>query len=99
VSKHVARLKIVMYCIFLSRCVGGGLDQVAVLPETTSSLSDSADASLTNRFNKQFIVNNHRGLDAESVNTKQTLAGCRQRWYDPDYVVLSNVLRGRYLQM
>ena len=81
-------------CIFLSRLVGGCLDQVAVLPETSSSLSDSAHASLSNKFNKQLIVNYHRGIDAESVTTKQTLAGCRKRWYDPDHVMLSNVQRG-----
>jgi hypothetical protein len=80
-------------CIFLSRFVGGCLDQVAVLPETTSSLSDSAHTSLTNHFNKQFIVNYHTELDTESVNTKQTLAGWRQRWYDPEHVMLSNVRR------
>lgn len=93
-SKHVAVLKIVTYCVLLSRFVGGCIDQVAVLPETMSSLLDSAHASLTNKFNKQLIVHYHRGLDAESVNTKQTLAGCRQRWYDPENVMLSNMQRG-----
>ena len=93
-SKHVAVLKNVMYCILLSRFVGGYIDQVAALPEKTSSHSDSAHSSLTNKFNKQSLVHYHRGFDAESVNTKQTLAGCRQRWYDPDHVVLSNIERG-----
>ena len=52
------------------------------------------NAFLTNSFNQQLIVNYKMARDAGSVNTRQTFVGCRQRWYDPDHVMLSNIERG-----
>jgi hypothetical protein len=51
---------------------------VAVLPKTTSSISDNIHA-LTNKGSQHCVVDFYAALNSQSVGTKQSMADCIQR--------------------